>query len=97
MLIEKIYWFAFHQSKIKSFFVLKLFKKKLKKLKLNFFYVFSYYFDVLMLKINLKNKNIYYFNIFINKKYLKSNFYYNNQKLKERHLCVCVGINYYYY
>ena len=39
------------------------------------------YFDVLILKMNLKKINkIYYFDIFVNKKYLKNNCYYNNKK-----------------
>jgi len=34
-------------------------------------FIFLNYFNVLILKIILKNKNIYYFNIFLNKKYFK--------------------------
>ena len=39
--------------------------------KINFvFYIFRY-FDVLILNIILKNKKIYYFNVFLNKKYFE--------------------------
>ena len=36
--------------------------------------IFLNYFDALILKIILKNKNIYYFNIFLNKNNLKINY-----------------------
>jgi len=33
--------------------------------------MFLYCFDIVILKINFKNKKKYYFNVFLNKKYLK--------------------------
>jgi S-ribosylhomocysteine lyase LuxS involved in autoinducer biosynthesis len=41
--------------------------------KINIFLVFLDYFDVLISKIILKNKKIYYFDTFPNKKHLKNN------------------------
>jgi hypothetical protein len=45
--------------------------------------VFSYHFDLLILKIIFKNKKIYYFNIFLNKKHFKNN---RNYTLKPSHI-----------
>jgi hypothetical protein len=45
-------------------------KKNLKKL---YFIIFNY-FNMFMLKIILKNKKLYYFNIFIGKNHFESNF-----------------------
>jgi hypothetical protein len=44
------------------------------------FFLFMNYFELLILKINLKNLKIYYFNIFLNKPlntiiYIKKNLY----------------------
>jgi len=54
--------------------VLSIFKKQLFFcIKLIFFLVFLDYFDVLISKIILKNKKIYYFDTFPNEKHLKNN------------------------
>jgi len=46
-----------------------LFDDKIKIYKFNFLYLD--YINVLILKINFKKLKIYYFNIFLNKKYFK--------------------------
>jgi hypothetical protein len=46
-----------------------VFDVEIKIYKFNFLYLD--YIDVLILKINFKKEKIYYFNIFLNKKYFK--------------------------
>jgi len=56
---SKYCWFTMG-SKYNNFFIFLI----------NFFLVFSYFFDVIMWKINFKNKK-YYFDIFSSEKYFK--------------------------
>jgi len=52
------------------FYISKAFKKKIYLLQINMFFVFLDHFNVLILKIILKNKK-YYFNIFLSEKHFE--------------------------